>query len=217
MQNVTPNLDPGAGPASPATPAKPRAASETLADVLGRHTAVGSLWRAEGERIRCVACGHRCLIGAGAPRHLPGALQPGRPVARPVRLRRGRAVRSGREEAVLPCVSRERRADVRDDGVRFSLFLLPELGHQPGPARRRRPGAHPNRHAAATGEHRPAIAARGWWCRATTSRSSPPNGPWPSSSKPRKPGWPAPSSRTATPRPRRWISCARGLSPTRLT
>ncbi len=65
MQSVVPNFDPGAGPATPAATAKPRAASETLADVLGCHTAVGSLWRAEGERIRCVACGHRCLIGPG--------------------------------------------------------------------------------------------------------------------------------------------------------
>ncbi|MGA2662424.1 MAG: AmmeMemoRadiSam system radical SAM enzyme, partial [Verrucomicrobiota bacterium] len=30
-----------------------------------RHTAVGSLWRAEGERVRCLACGHRCLIPPG--------------------------------------------------------------------------------------------------------------------------------------------------------
>ncbi|MCX6620194.1 MAG: AmmeMemoRadiSam system radical SAM enzyme [Acidobacteria bacterium] len=46
-------------------PPTSRAAGEALAAVLGRHTAVGSLWRAERERIRCVACGHRCLIGAG--------------------------------------------------------------------------------------------------------------------------------------------------------
>ena len=36
-----------------------------MADMLGRHTAVGSLWQAEGGQIRCVACGHRCLIGPG--------------------------------------------------------------------------------------------------------------------------------------------------------
>ncbi len=65
MQNVIRNPEPGVASASTATPAQPHAASETLADVLGRHTAVGSLWRAEGERIRCVACGHRCLIGPG--------------------------------------------------------------------------------------------------------------------------------------------------------
>ena len=65
MQSVVPNPDSGAGPATPATAAKPSAARETLADVLDRHTVVGSLWRAEGERIRCVACGHRCLIGPG--------------------------------------------------------------------------------------------------------------------------------------------------------
>jgi pyruvate formate lyase activating enzyme len=39
--------------------------NEVLADRLDRQTAVGALWHAEGERIRCVACGHRCLIGEG--------------------------------------------------------------------------------------------------------------------------------------------------------
>jgi pyruvate formate lyase activating enzyme len=65
MQSVTPNPKAKAvfAPTSPS--AKPRAASETLADVLARHTTVGSLCRPEGDRIRCVACGHRCLIGTG--------------------------------------------------------------------------------------------------------------------------------------------------------
>jgi pyruvate formate lyase activating enzyme len=40
-------------------------ANETLAGALDRHTVVGVLWHPEGERIRCVACGHRCLIGEG--------------------------------------------------------------------------------------------------------------------------------------------------------
>ena len=65
MKSVVPNPDPGADAVTPAAAAKPSAASGTLADELGRHTAVGSLWRAEGEWIRCVACGHRCLIGPG--------------------------------------------------------------------------------------------------------------------------------------------------------
>jgi AmmeMemoRadiSam system radical SAM enzyme/AmmeMemoRadiSam system protein B/AmmeMemoRadiSam system protein A len=46
---------------------KTRVANETLADLMDRHTATGApqLWHAEGERVRCVACGHRCLIGDG--------------------------------------------------------------------------------------------------------------------------------------------------------
>ena len=40
-------------------------ANTTLADVLDRHTSVGTLCHAEDGRIRCVACGHRCLIGDG--------------------------------------------------------------------------------------------------------------------------------------------------------
>ena len=44
---------------------KSSVANEALAEVLDRNTIVGKLWRAEGGRIRCVACGHRCLIGEG--------------------------------------------------------------------------------------------------------------------------------------------------------
>jgi pyruvate formate lyase activating enzyme len=40
-------------------------ANEVLADALDRSTVVGQLWRHEAERIRCVACGHRCLIPEG--------------------------------------------------------------------------------------------------------------------------------------------------------
>lgn len=37
----------------------------TLAEALDRRTVVGALSRREGERIRCVACGHRCLLAPG--------------------------------------------------------------------------------------------------------------------------------------------------------
>jgi pyruvate formate lyase activating enzyme len=37
----------------------------TLADLLDRHTKVGALWKPEDDRVRCVACGHRCLIAPG--------------------------------------------------------------------------------------------------------------------------------------------------------
>ncbi len=65
----------GTGPgaaqvAQPGEPAanvrpKPGVANERLADALDRHTVVGALWQREGERIRCVACGHRCLLAEG--------------------------------------------------------------------------------------------------------------------------------------------------------
>jgi pyruvate formate lyase activating enzyme len=38
---------------------------DSLADVLDRHTVVGALWRAEADKVRCFACGHRCLIAEG--------------------------------------------------------------------------------------------------------------------------------------------------------
>ena len=44
-----------------------RVANESLAQVMDEHSVVGdpALWWAEGDRLRCVACGHRCLIGEG--------------------------------------------------------------------------------------------------------------------------------------------------------
>jgi pyruvate formate lyase activating enzyme len=39
--------------------------SEALAEALDRRTVAGQLWHREGNRIRCVACGHRCLIADG--------------------------------------------------------------------------------------------------------------------------------------------------------
>ncbi len=46
---------------------KTRVANESLAELMDRHTVPGApeLWHVEGERLRCVACGHRCLIGDG--------------------------------------------------------------------------------------------------------------------------------------------------------
>src|SRR5512141_8800 len=36
-----------------------------LTDNLDRHTVVGQLWRVENDKVRCFACGHRCLIAPG--------------------------------------------------------------------------------------------------------------------------------------------------------
>lgn len=44
---------------------KSSVAHETLATRLDRQTVTGTLWRREGEKVRCVACGHRCLLGEG--------------------------------------------------------------------------------------------------------------------------------------------------------
>jgi pyruvate formate lyase activating enzyme len=48
-----------------ASPPKAAVVNSSLAERLDRETVVGSLWHAEGERIRCFACGHRCLIAEG--------------------------------------------------------------------------------------------------------------------------------------------------------
>jgi pyruvate formate lyase activating enzyme len=44
---------------------KLQVANEVQAYVLDNHTTAGTLWHAEGDRIRCVACGHRCLLTDG--------------------------------------------------------------------------------------------------------------------------------------------------------
>jgi pyruvate formate lyase activating enzyme len=36
-----------------------------LAAALDRHTIAGTLWHAENDKVRCVACGHRCLLAEG--------------------------------------------------------------------------------------------------------------------------------------------------------
>jgi len=44
---------------------KSAVANDTQAYMLDQRTALGQLGFAEGDAIRCVACGHRCLIGEG--------------------------------------------------------------------------------------------------------------------------------------------------------
>ncbi len=65
MQRPTSGPEPIPVSVPSALRAKPHAVGGGLAEVLDRHTVVGSLWRAEGGRVRCLACGHRCLIAPG--------------------------------------------------------------------------------------------------------------------------------------------------------
>src|SRR5207244_11756907 len=44
---------------------KLQVANEVQAYFLDNQTVPGTLCHAEGDKIRCVACGHRCLIGEG--------------------------------------------------------------------------------------------------------------------------------------------------------
>ena len=66
MINQPANEPPGSpeGPAQ-ARGAKFSVATEALAEALDRRVIVGKLWRREGNKVRCVACGHRCLIAEG--------------------------------------------------------------------------------------------------------------------------------------------------------
>ncbi|MBM3851590.1 MAG: AmmeMemoRadiSam system radical SAM enzyme [Verrucomicrobia bacterium] len=53
----------GDEPPPPGGEVAPAVANPTLAERLDAGTAEGALWRLEGRGVRCVACGHRCLIG----------------------------------------------------------------------------------------------------------------------------------------------------------
>src|SRR5438876_10076294 len=44
---------------------KSQVANDVQAYVMDNETVVGDLWQAEGDALRCFACGHRCLIGEG--------------------------------------------------------------------------------------------------------------------------------------------------------
>ena len=68
-------------------------------------------------------------------RRLQGALHSRRAAACAVGIRRRRAVRSDREEAVLPRASRRAGLQLRDARLRSALRLLPELGDVAGAAR----------------------------------------------------------------------------------
>lgn len=65
MRTLPSNPGPAAPSAAARTATGSAAAGSTLAEALDRHTVVGTLWRAENGRVRCLACGHRCLIAEG--------------------------------------------------------------------------------------------------------------------------------------------------------
>ena len=107
-------------------------------------------------------------------RRLQGPLQRRRTAARAVGLRRRRAVRSDREEAVLPRLSRRARLQLRHARLRSPLRLLPELGDVAGAARSGgRRAAAATRTPRATGPRRRAAQGAQCWSAPTTSRSSP--------------------------------------------
>jgi hypothetical protein len=126
--------------------------------------------------------GARCRRGRG--RRLQGARQPRRGALRAVGLRGGRAVRPGREEAVLPRVARRAGLQLRHARLRPALRVLPELGDVAGAARS--PGGCAAAERDARGARRAgrSIRARASsWSAPTTSRSSPSSGRWPCSKR----------------------------------
>ena len=62
---TTPANEPRERGSSAGAPWKAPVINPALADTLDRQTIVGKLWHTEEDRVRCVACGHRCLIPPG--------------------------------------------------------------------------------------------------------------------------------------------------------
>jgi len=62
---TTPSNEPREEGSPAGAPWKAPVVNRPLADTLDRQTIVGKLWHTEGDRVRCVACGHRCLIPPG--------------------------------------------------------------------------------------------------------------------------------------------------------
>ena len=160
----------------------------TLAELLAHETREGELYDVLPDgRLRCYACGPLLSAARGRDRRLQSALQRSRPADGAVGLRRRRAMRSDREEAVLSRASRRAGVQLRHARLRPALRLLPELGHVAGAARSgggrlRRSKPRPRRSCATR-----CASARASWSARTTSRSSRANGPSPSSRKRRRP------------------------------
>ena len=146
----------------------------TLAEVLAQTTREGTLYdRLPDGRLRCFACGHRCPIPEGAVGVCKVRFNRGGRLLRAVGLRRRRAVRPDREEAVLPRASGRAGLQLRHARLRPALRLLPELGHVAGAARSAGRRAAARRHARSAGRATRVALGRARSSSApTTSRSS---------------------------------------------
>ncbi len=146
---------------------------------------------------------------------LQGPIQPRRHAVRPVGLRRRRAVRSDREEAVLPRQSRRAGVQLWHAWLRSPLRLLSELGHLAGPARsvsRLAPTDGDSRGPRCRRAGARRAGARLDLQRAARSRRS---GPWRSSRRHARRASRRRLSRTATRHRKCWTTCARTSTSTR--
>ena len=118
------------------------ASTPSLAQLLARHTREGELYeKLENGRVRCVACGHRCLIPPGREGICRVRFNEGGVLRVPFGYVAGPAPGPGREEALLPRPARGEGALVRHARLRHALRVLPELAHLAGAARPRGDGA----------------------------------------------------------------------------
>ena len=108
----------------------------TLRDIVNQNVREGDLYeKLDRNRVRCLCLRPLLSHSRWSARSLQSALQPGRHALRALGLRRRRAVRSHREETVLPCLSGRAGLQLRNAGLRSALWLLPELGDFAGAAR----------------------------------------------------------------------------------
>ena len=105
------------------------AAPSPLADLLARRTREGELYeKLPEDRVRCFACGHRCLIPPGRDGMCRVRFNEGGTLKVPFGYVGRGARRSRGEEAVLPRPARRARPLLRDARLRLPLRLLLRAG-----------------------------------------------------------------------------------------
>ena len=101
----------------------------TLRELVNDRVREGDLYeKLDRNRVRCFACGHCCPIPEGQPGVCKVRFNRRRHPLCPLGIRRRRAMRPHREEAVLPRLPRSTRLQLRHARLRSPLLLLPELG-----------------------------------------------------------------------------------------
>ena len=120
--------------------------AQPLASLLARHTREGELYGTlENDRVRCVACGHRCLIPPGREGICRVRFNEGGVLKVPFGYVAALHVDPVEKKPFFHALPGVARALVRHAGLRPPLRLLPELAHLADAARPERRSRRPRR------------------------------------------------------------------------
>ena len=106
------------------------ATDQPLAQLLARHTREGELYeKLEGSRVRCVACGHRCLIPPGREGICRVRFNEGGVLKVPFGYVAALHVDPVEKKPFFHALPGDEGALLRHARLRLSLRVLPELAH----------------------------------------------------------------------------------------